>query len=276
MASIWESQSTASQPSGWRRSFRHRFAHLWPRAAAAYVRDLSIRLPESPGHQKIAALTFDDGPTDAGTPLLLECLARHGLKATFFVLGENVRRFPARAREIVAAGHSLGNHFRRHIDCWKTRPREVIREITEGTRIIEETAGVSPAWCRPPFGRLTHAVVKWSRIHQQPIALWDVFPADYLEETTAESLRQVLEGRLRARSIVCLHDNVVSMQKTPAMLGQSLPGLISAGWSFSPLPGATARNASTQPTPPAAALIGAGSVDDGALDISANARDAAA
>jgi len=216
----------------WRRSLRHRFAHLWPRAASLYVGDLAIRLPVELGEVQVAALTFDEGPTDAGTPRLLECLARHGVRATFFLLGENTRRFPGRAREILSAGHSVANHFRRHIDCWKTPPREVIREVTEGTRILEDVLGITPAWCRPPFGRLTHAVVKWSRVHRQPIALWDVFPPDYLEESTPESLLRVLKSRLRPRSIVCLHDNAVSEEKTPAMLDRALPGRLAEGWRF--------------------------------------------
>jgi peptidoglycan/xylan/chitin deacetylase (PgdA/CDA1 family) len=220
----------------WRRSFRHRLAHVWPRVAAAYVRDLRIRLPAASGDRKAAALTFDDGPSDSGTPRLLDCLARHHIRATFFVLGENVRRFPGRAREIAAAGHTIANHFRRHVDAWRTPPRAVIREISEGTRIIEDVIGVSPRWCRPPFGRLTHAIVKWSRIHRQQLVLWDVFPPDYLEESTPAGLSRVLETRLRSRSIVCLHDNAVSEPKTPAMLDQSLPRLIAGGWTFLPLP----------------------------------------
>jgi peptidoglycan-N-acetylglucosamine deacetylase len=227
--------STLAIPE-WRRSLRHRFAHLWPRVASTYVRDLCVRLPVDVGNQQSAALTFDDGPTEAGTPRLLECLARYGIRATFFVLGENVRRLPSRAREIVAAGHTIANHFRRHVDAWRTTPREVIREVTEGSRIIEDVVGRSPAWCRPPFGRLTHAIVKWSRVHHQQLVLWDVFPPDSLEESTAQSLGQVLESRLRPRSIVCLHDNAVSIQKTPAMLDRSLPRLITDGWSFVPLP----------------------------------------
>jgi peptidoglycan/xylan/chitin deacetylase (PgdA/CDA1 family) len=219
----------------WRRNLRHRFAHVWPRVAAAYVRDLCIRLPAEHGDRKIAALTFDDGPTDRGTPRLLELLARHDVRATFFVLGEHVRAFPGRAREIVAAGHTIDNHFRRHVDAWRTPPREVIREMSEGTRIIEEVVGLTPAWCRPPFGRLTHAIVKWSRIHRQPLVLWDVFPPDYLAGSTTQTLGQVLESRLRPRSIVCLHDNAVSEFKTPAMLDRSLPRLIESGWSFVPL-----------------------------------------
>jgi peptidoglycan-N-acetylglucosamine deacetylase len=227
--------STSAMPA-WRRSLRHRFAHLWPRVASTYVRDLCIRLPADVGSQNVAALTFDDGPTDGGTPRLLERLARYNIRATFFVLGENVRRFPARAREIAVAGHTIANHFRRHVDAWRTPPRDVIREVTEGTRIIEDVLGRSPMWCRPPFGRLTHAIVKWSRIHGQQLVLWDVFPPDYLEESTPQTLSQVLESRLRPRSLVCLHDNAVSLQKTPAMIDRSLPRLIADGWSFVPLP----------------------------------------
>jgi peptidoglycan/xylan/chitin deacetylase (PgdA/CDA1 family) len=251
MSSIIEPEASSPAIPAWRRGLRHRFAHLWPRVAAAYVRDLCIRLPVEAGDRKVAVLTFDDGPTDAGTPRLLETLARHNLRATFFVLGENVRRFPGRTREIVAAGHTIANHFRRHVDAWRTPPREVIREMSEGTRIIEDVIGVSPVWCRPPFGRLTHAIVKWSRIHDQQLVLWDVFPPDYLEDSTPQSLGHVLESRLRPRSIVCLHDNAVSGQKTPAMLDRSLPRLISDGWSFVPL-------------------------SEGSAGVTRNARDAAA
>lgn len=218
----------------WRSNSRQSFAHFWPRVAAKYVRDLWTRLPvETP--DRVAALTFDDGPTDAGTPRLLEVLARHNIHATFFLIGENALRYPHRTREIAAAGHTLGNHFRRHLDCWKTPPREVIREVTEGGRILEDVAGVSPEWCRPPFGRLTHAVVKWSRVHRQQIVLWDVFPPDYRNDSTIAGLKNVLESRLRQRSIICLHDNAASFDKTPAMLEQTLPGLIQTGWNFVPL-----------------------------------------
>ena len=220
-----------------RQRVRHSFAHLWPRIAAAYVRDLWIRLPATPADgRRIAALTFDDGPTDAGTPQLLERLERHNIRATFFLSGESILRFPHRAREIAAAGHALGNHFRRHVDCWKTPPRSVIREAFEGNRIIEDVTGISPGWCRPPYGRLTHAIVKWSRIHQQPIVLWDAFPPDSLPSTTTEDLARVLLRRLGPRSIVCLHDNPVALGKTARMLEQVLPQLLRRQWSFVTLP----------------------------------------
>lgn len=221
---------------------RHCFAHIWPRGARLWVPDLWIRLPEKgetergAADHKIAALTFDDGPTDRGTPELLDVLGRWNVPATFFLLGENVRRLPSRARELEAAGHAIGNHFRRHVHSLRVSRRELVREVTEGGRILEEVLGVSPRWCRPPFGVLTHTLIKWSRIHRQQVVLWDVFPPDYLPWTTAASLERVLRRRLRPQSIVCLHDNAVSANATPALLRSALPRLLDEGWRFVTLP----------------------------------------
>jgi peptidoglycan-N-acetylglucosamine deacetylase len=219
-------------------NFAHRFAHIWPRGARLWVPDLWIRLPENlqTGDGKVAALTFDDGPTDRGTPELLDVLAKWKVPATFFLLGENVRALPARARLLASAGHAIGNHFRKHIDSLKASKRTIVREVTEGGRILEDVLGVSPAWCRPPFGFLTHTLIKWSRVHRQQVVLWDVFPPDYMPWSTAESLKQVLIRRLAPRSIVCLHDNLGSANRTPAMLRSVLPRLIDQGWKFVALP----------------------------------------
>jgi peptidoglycan/xylan/chitin deacetylase (PgdA/CDA1 family) len=217
----------------------HRFAHIWPRGAKLWVPDLWIRLPETPqsdAREKFAALTFDDGPTDRGTPKLLDVLAKWNVSATFFLLGENVRALPERARSLVEAGHAVGNHFRRHIDSLKSSKRTIVREVTEGSRILQDVLGVSPAWCRPPFGFLTHTLVKWSRIHQQQVVLWDVFPPDYMPWSTPDSLQRVLVRKLVPRSIVCLHDNLASANSTPAMLRSALPRLLDQGWRFVALP----------------------------------------
>lgn len=220
-------------------NFAHRFAHIWPRGAKLWVRDLWIRLPEAAQadrREKVAALTFDDGPTDRGTPELLDALAKWNIPATFFLLGENVRSLPERARSLIAGGHVVGNHFRRHIDSLKSSKRTIVREVTEGGRILEDVLGVSPTWCRPPFGFLTHTLVKWSRIHHQQVVLWDVFPPDYMPWSTAESLERVLVRRLSPRSIVCLHDNAASAKSTPVMLRSALPRLLDQGWKFVALP----------------------------------------
>ncbi|MBX3441484.1 MAG: polysaccharide deacetylase family protein [Planctomyces sp.] len=231
-------ESAIPQAAAWRRVLRHRLSHVWPRAASWWVPDLWIQLPRhvAPAGDRVAALTFDDGPTAAGTGRLLEVLARWNVPATFFLLGENIVRFPKEARAILDAGHAVGNHFRTHLDCWGAPRRAVVREVTEGGRIQEQVLGRIPPWCRPPYGRLTHTIVKWSRVHRQQIVLWDVFPPDSLEQTPPRTVEDMLLTRLRPRSIACLHDNEVSQERTPAALNSALPKLIDAGWRFVTLP----------------------------------------
>jgi peptidoglycan/xylan/chitin deacetylase (PgdA/CDA1 family) len=184
----------------------------------------------------VAALTFDDGPTQRGTQELLEILGRHNVHATFFLLGENVRSWPARAREIAAAGHAVGNHFRRHIKSARSSRRTIVREVTEGSRILEDVLGVSPPWCRPPYGALSHWLVKWCRLHRQKIVLWNLFPPDYMPWSRPGDLARALVSRLAPGAIVCLHDNNVSADRTPVMLREALPRLLDDGWTFVTLP----------------------------------------
>lgn len=212
--------------------------HAWPRAVKPFVPDLWIRLPEAAirDHGRVAALTFDDGPTERGTDELLEVLAQHRVPATFFLLGENVRRWPRMARAITTAGHAIGNHFRTHIDCWRSSRRTVVREVTEGGRILEDVLGIRPPWCRPPFGRLAHTIVKWSRLHRQQLVLWDIFPVDYLAGSSLPAMSAAITRRIVPGSIVCLHDSDASREKTPALLRSVLPRLFDEGWQFVRLP----------------------------------------
>ena len=121
-------------------------------------------------------LTIDDGPDPVDTPVILDLLDQHGVKAVFFVIGEKVRRYPELAKEIVARGHELANHTMTHPQhsMWSAGPKRMRREITECSEVIEEVTGQSPRWFRAPVGHrnfFTHPiaselgmeVVAWSR-----------------------------------------------------------------------------------------------------------------
>lgn len=121
-------------------------------------------------------LTIDDGPDPNDTPVILDLLDEHGVKAVFFVIGDHVRRFPELTKEIVARGHELGNHTMTHPQrsMWSAGPVRMRREITECSRVIEEVTGQRPRWFRAPVGHrnyFTHPiaaelgmeVVAWSR-----------------------------------------------------------------------------------------------------------------
>lgn len=149
------------------------------------------------------ALTFDDGPSEL-TPALLETLAGFGVRATFFQCGLNVRRQPALARKVVAAGHEIGNHTETHAPLW-LRPAGFIRaELETAQRTIEDVAGVTPRLFRAPFG------VRWFglRAAQQELGLtgvmWSVLGLDW--KLRAREVAARLERRAGPDAIICLHD----------------------------------------------------------------------
>lgn len=177
-------------------------------------------------------LSFDDGPTDDGTPLLLEVLAKYDVPASFFLVGENAHRRPDRVREIANAGHEIGNHSWSHINAWSSSVRATIRDFTRCQVEIESIVSARVKWLRPPFGYLTKPLVRWCKRHDRQMVLWDTMPPDFTPGKTHEDIIRAFRRRLRDRSIVCLHDNAASRLVTPTALGQLLPELIDDGWSF--------------------------------------------
>jgi peptidoglycan/xylan/chitin deacetylase (PgdA/CDA1 family) len=191
------------------------------------------RLPDHTA--RTAALTFDDGPHPASTPRLLEVLGRWGLPATFFVIGEQAQRYPELVREILAAGHEVGNHSWSHRDPWRLARRDMVREFRDTARLLVELTGHAPKWLRPPFGHFSLAQIAWCRrVGIRPV-MWDTVANDYHPEAVATLSRQLLT-RIHAGSVILLHDNAIAATQTPAMLEVSLPRLIDAGWTFQPLP----------------------------------------
>lgn len=134
-------------------------------AALAHIGPAATWLPElrrrrfpglagrgSPGH---VALTFDDGPDPASTPRFLDTLDGLGVRATFFVLGENALRHPALTRELVRRGHELAVHGWTHDRPWWPSPARDTRELLRAVRVVDEVSGRAPRWYRPPYGILT-------------------------------------------------------------------------------------------------------------------------
>ena len=111
------------------------------------------------------ALTFDDGPHPEGTPAVLEILARERVYATFFLVGEQVRRNPSLAREIMAAGHGIGLHCDRHRNLLRLTPRQVRADIARAQDTIEGTCGRAIALYRPPYGVLNASALRTARAH---------------------------------------------------------------------------------------------------------------
>ena len=152
-------------------------------------------------------LTFDDGPHKDGTPAVLEALAARGVRATFFLVGEQVARNPSLAAEIVAAGHAIGLHCDRHRNQLRLGPRAVRDDIVRGAARIEETTGRAIERYRPPYGIFNAAALALVHRNGWRPLLWTHWGRDWEARATPESITAKLVGRAVAEgSVLLLHD----------------------------------------------------------------------
>jgi peptidoglycan-N-acetylglucosamine deacetylase len=156
------------------------------------------------------ALTYDDGPNDVYTERLLEVLARHNVKATFFLIGRFVTARPQIARAIAGAGHLLANHTETHSNLLFLPRTQLRRQLSDCSKAIADATGVETRHFRPPFGARRPAVLQTARELGLVPVMWSVTCYDWHKRATAESVfnhaRKGIE-RSRARGhIVLLHD----------------------------------------------------------------------
>ena len=196
------------------------------------ISDVLTRIPLDAPTEKKLCLTFDDGPTTEELPEILNILEEHEIQALFFLQGTNAQKNPSLVKELIARNHTLGNHSYSHVDLWKSSAREGIRELNQGTNILEDISGKSLHWMRPPYGRMTPWLIKWARKKKQQIMLWDTMPPDFDQNSTPNLLHKCMTTGIRPGSIICLHDNPVASKVTPELLKQALPELIDEGWTF--------------------------------------------
>src|SRR5437773_1950191 len=152
------------------------------------------------------AMTFDDGPSAMFTPKLLDLLAAHHIKATFFVIGENVAEHPEIVERAAREGHEIANHSWSHPNFGKMSDEGVRRQLTRTDDAIKNATGVRPTLLRPPYGSITARQKRW--IHDEfgyQIILWDVDPYDWKRPGPSVVCNRILK-ETRPGSIVLSHD----------------------------------------------------------------------
>ncbi len=158
-----------------------------------------------PRGTKQLALTYDDGPNDPHTFHLLEVLARHDVQATFFLIGRYVQQRPDIVRELVKAGHVVGNHTFTHPLLTLKSPAEVRRELTDCRKAIEDAVGKHSNLFRPPFGGRRPAVLRVARdLGLHPI-MWNVTGYDW-NAPPAPAIEKKVERQMRGGDVILLHD----------------------------------------------------------------------
>lgn len=172
-------------------------------------------------------LTFDDGPEPAITPWVLDTLAAHGAKATFFCLGRNAERHPQLMQRLRDEGHAVGHHTWDHPDGWSTPGRAYRRNVLRGA------AQVGGRLFRPPYGRLP-----WRSRglrDRYSVVMWDVPGGDYRPDRTGAACARLVLRRARPGSIIVLHDSLKSAPCLREALPRILAGFRHKGYRCMPL-----------------------------------------
>lgn len=151
-------------------------------------------------------LTFDDGPHPEGTPAVLDALAARHATATFFLVGEQVERFPALAREIAAAGHVVALHGHRHRCLLRVPPRALADDLRRASDVIGSTTGRLAPLYRPPYGIFSAAGLALARHRGDAPWLWSRWGRDWRGDATARSVAQLAAGELDSGDVLLLHD----------------------------------------------------------------------
>ena len=205
--------------------------HL-PRLAAPFFPDACWRRAPARPTDRLAYLTFDDGPTLEMTPALLAKLDRYNAQGTFFLIGHNAARHRHLVRHIDAAGHQIGNHTYSHSDAWRTSSNKLLLELDYTSALLREITGKPVLFMRPPYGHFTRPMRAWCLTHRQHLTMWDVMPGDFLRWTSSRRVAERVFDMIRPGSIIVLHDNPDTKDVTLEALETILRRLTAEGWRF--------------------------------------------
>lgn len=179
--------------------------------------------------RKVVFLTFDDGPIPEVTPWVLDTLDRYGIKATFFMVGDNVRRHPELLEEVRRRGHAVGNHTMHHLQGMKVTAYRYMHDISEANDLID-----SPLF-RPP-----HGLLRWKQARaikdRYNLVMYDLVTRDYSKKLNPEQVFNNVRRYARNGSIIVFHDSLKAEKNLKAVLPRAIEYLRSLGYEFEPLP----------------------------------------
>lgn len=193
------------------------------------------RLPSAPGENPVVYMTFDDGPIPEITPWVLEQLALRDIKATFFMVADNIRKHPDVFKQVLDAGHGIGNHTYHHIQGLKNSTDGYMKDIVMADDIIK-----SPLF-RPPHGHLKWGQYDRLRKYYQTVQ-WDVVTHDYSRFLSPERVLRNVTNYVRNGSIIVFHDSLKAERNMKYAMPRALDWLLEHGYRFDLIPGARTQS----------------------------------
>lgn len=175
--------------------------------------------------EKVVYLTFDDGPIPGVTPWVLDLLDKYGIKATFFLVGDNVRKHPEEFRMIVERGHRVGNHTYNHIKGTSYKASSYIANVDKANELIQSDL------FRPPHGWMGYYQYHTLR-RRYRIIMWDLVTRDYSKRLNGKQVFAKLRHYVRNGSIITFHDSLKSERNLKYALPRSIEWLLKQGYRF--------------------------------------------
>ncbi|MBI4947237.1 MAG: polysaccharide deacetylase family protein [Bacteroidetes bacterium] len=192
-----------------------------------------------PTKEKKIFLTFDDGPIPEITPWVLSTLKEYKAKATFFCVGANIEKYPEIFRQIISEEHSIGNHTCNHLNGWKTKTKEYLKNVEKCEKSLQfnnsrQETGNRKLLFRPPYGKMKRS--QFSILNSQfSIIMWDVLSGDFDQTISEEKCLKNVLTKTRAGSIVVFHDSLKAKKNLFFVLPKMLSELNDKGHSFETL-----------------------------------------
>lgn len=176
-------------------------------------------------HVKAVYLTFDDGPIPEMTPWVLDTLDRYGIKATFFLVGDNVRKHPREFEMLKERGHRLGNHTFNHLRGFEWLTKNYLANTDKANELIQTDL------FRPPHGHMRWLQYEMLR-RKYRIVMWDLVTRDYSKHLNGEQVFEKVKRYVRNGSIITFHDSIKSKANTMYALPRSIEWLLEQGYEF--------------------------------------------
>ena len=187
------------------------------------------RIWEGDPQDRSVYLTFDDGPVPDITDYILELLSQRGQCATFFMVGDNVRKHPQVARQVLDAGHRIGNHTYHHLNGFKTHKSVYLEDVKRCDQVLEEELGIKTALFRPPYGMMTSAQAGELALEKR-LVMWSVLSRDYVQGISPGRVFSKTCQLTQPGAILVFHDQKKTQGILPLVLPQFLDFLKDEGF----------------------------------------------
>jgi len=172
-------------------------------------------------------LTFDDGPAPEVTPWILSVLKKENVKATFFLVGQQIEEFPELVGAIIKEGHKIANHSYSHKNGWLTNKEKYLEDIENCQVLIPNNK-----LFRPPYGKITKAQIAALK-GRYKIILWDVLSYDFKQNTSPKKVQENIMQNTTSGSIIVMHNNQMSFKNLEPILEKTIQQLKAKGYNFS-------------------------------------------